>query len=720
MTRVTELLASALLVCAAANAATINTTLTVNATTSSSGTTFGVSGSANFTGSIGNGTFSASIPAGAIILDPVKTTFTIILASGGTLTGNLSIPQPLLIGDITTGSVQVDVTGGTGTYAGATGSFKLTGSVSGSLPSYTLTNFTGPGTITTGGGGGPTGPPPPTISAVLDSASNTANVAPGSIFIVKGSSLCPQISAQQGGINQFNVPRPTVAPDGVKITFTASGSVTATDAILVYEYNPSGTCQLAAILPSTVAPGTYNVTVTNGTVSPVFATPVVQRKPALFTQDSSGGGLASVQNYISASSVDLNSFTTGTGKGTTISPAKPGQFMIAYGTGLGALVGGDNAASPTHDYNADPGVAVSVIVGGVSGPVAYAGRAGYAGEDQINFVLPSNAPTGCTVSLQLSVNGILSNTTFIAIAPDANSSACVQPGFTPDQLKKFDSGGTYTTGGFSLTQFSISVPGFGNIKQDSIAGSFAQFSGYQLSGASGQTSGTPTDSCVVTRITTSAATGTIGSVVGLDAGGITLSGPAASGLANFALKQDLTSNTYSGAIATEGIPGQTNAGTIVAGTYNLKGAGGKGVGAFSASVTIGPPLNVTGGLPTNVVRSSGLPLTWTGGNSSDLVEIIGSSSTINGTGTNSTTATTSFVCTTTAGKGGFTVPASILTQLQAVSAVSTTGSGFLAVASAGNPTNGNGLFSAPLTGGGNIDSGAFIGFVGLGATVSFQ
>ncbi len=71
--------------------------------------------------------------------------------------------------------------------------------------------------------------------------------------------------------------------------------------------------------------------------------------------------------------------------------------MIAYGTGMGPLAGGDNSASPVYDFSTH-GVTVQAIVGGMTIPVAYAGRAGYAGEDQINFTLPANVPTGCAVS----------------------------------------------------------------------------------------------------------------------------------------------------------------------------------------------------------------------------------------------------------------------------------------------------------------------------------
>src|SRR6202012_6225723 len=99
------------------------------------------------------------------------------------------------------------------------------------------------------------------------------------IFIITGSNLCPS------GYTAFSVPRPTVSPDGVKSTFTPAAGGAGTDALLWYEYNQSGTVHLAGILPSTVAPGNYNVTVTNGSASAPFPTKVVQNNFRLFTQD---------------------------------------------------------------------------------------------------------------------------------------------------------------------------------------------------------------------------------------------------------------------------------------------------------------------------------------------------------------------------------------------------------------------------------------------------
>jgi uncharacterized protein (TIGR03437 family) len=694
----------AALMCVGAQAATISTTLSVTNATGSLGTSgaFTFSGQANLTNGIGSGTFSGNLSLTPTSSGNLSATFTITLTSGGTITGTLTIPPSALSGGPLTGSATI--TGGTGTYAGATGSFP---SLSGSLTiglSVSLA-FSGAGTITTGGGG-PTGPPAPTISAVQDAASNTGNIAQGSIFIVKGANL------SASGYTPFSPPRPTTS-GGVKVTFTPVAGGTGTDAYLVYLYNQNNVNQIACILPSTVAVGSYNVTVTsNGTASAGFPAAVVANKIGLFTQDSSGTGLTSLQNYISQSQVDLNRLTTGSVSGITISPAKPGQPVIAYGTGLGAYAAGDNAASPVFDFRSS--LTIKAVVGGMSIPVDFAGRAGYAGEDQINFTLPANVPTGCAVSLQISVNGVLSPATSLAIAPDANSTACVIAGFTPQQLQTLDQGGSITTGGFSITQFTITVPQVGTVKSDSIGGGFTQLTAFQLSSAAQlNVSVIQSGTCQVFQSSGSGAVTAGGNLIYLDAGTVSITGPSGSSLNNTALTK--SNNSYSLSNA-EGlpvsIPGQANF-TLPAGAYSLSGGGGADVGSFSTSLTLANPLTVTGGLPSSVNRSNALTLNWTGGNPTDLVEIAGSSSTTSGTGTTAVTTTTGFTCITTAGAGTFTVPTSVLTQLPA-----TTGNnlGVLDVASGSANTS----FTASLPKIGGSVTGNFSTFVGTGAQVTWQ
>jgi uncharacterized protein (TIGR03437 family) len=526
--------------------------------------------------------------------------------------------------------------------------------------------------------------------------------------VVKGSNLC----STSTGI--LPAPRPT-SSNGVKITFTPAAGGAGTDAYIVYLYSQGGATQLSGILPSTVAVGNYNVTVTNGTVSASFATTVTASKPGLITQDGSGTGLAVVQNYISASQLDINRLTTGSVGGYTISPAKPGQTLIAWGTGIGPYTTGDNNASnAVYDFSTH-GATVKAIVGGVSLPVSWAGPAGYPGEDQINFALPSNIPTGCAVTFQVSVNGVLSNTTSIAIAPDAGSSACVIPGYTLQDLQKLDQGGTITRGSFSITQFTMTVPQLSAPEKiDSIAGGFSQLTAFQLSSAvQGNVNVIQSGSCQVIQVTSSGTSTSTGSSTYLDAGVVTINGPSGSSLSNLALTK--TSNSYS-LTNIEGlgvtIPGQT-AFSLPAGSYNLTGAGGNDVGSFNTSLTLGSPLTLSAPLPTNVVRSSPLTLNWTGGIASDKVEIVGAVSTSTGTGSTEVSTTTEFLCVTTAGAGTFTVPASILSQLPATTG---TNVGILEVAS----FNTSATFSATLKADGSAIPSTFGSYIGIGSEPTYQ
>lgn len=606
----------------------------------------------------------------------------------GTIVGTISRPR-CCVGDIV--DVSVTITGGTGgNHSTWRGAFSLTGRYD-----YAQIALSGPGWVTMGSGVDLGANTAPAITDVQDVGSYTETIAQGSAFVVKGTNL------SGSGYTPFAFPLPTKAND-VEITFTPAAGGTGTDAYLLYTVSLDGVSELAAILPSTLPAGDYNVTVQYGdAVSNPFAATVAPSKPELLTQDQSGSGLAAAQN-ITATGYDLNRFTTGAVAGATISPAKPGQTLVAYATGLGPAPGGDNIPSAGYDFTRN-GVDVQAIVGGVSIPALYAGRTPtLAGLDQIDFTLPSNVPTGCIVPLQISVNGTLSAATFISVAPSSGANACVQPGFTTAQLQDLDQGGAYTAGGFSLLQLLQTAPGAGTVKSDSLSGSFTPFTGFQLAAALQFNASTPpAGACAVFPIGAVAG----GNVIGLDAGTIRLNGPAGSNIANWALKEDPSTNAYSAALGVDGvdISGLTNS-TLTAGEYTLTGAGGSDVGSFSTSTTLGTPVTVS--LPSTVTRSAGLTLNWTGGNPSDLVRITGYSGAIG------------FICTAAAGAGSFAVPASVLMQLPAVSASAIpdpTGSGFLAVSSGPAPAT----FSPALTSGGNISS-TFSALIGTGASATYR
>src|SRR5207253_5782526 len=104
-------------------------------------------------------------------------------------------------------------------------------------------------------------------------------------------------------------------------------------------------------------------------------------------------------------------------------PAHPGDTLVIVGTGLGAINGPDNDAPGKVDVGSN----VTVTIGGITTPASYAGRAPqFPGEDQINFVVPSNVPVGCYVPASVTASGQVSQDVVLSIAP-AGASVCVHP-----------------------------------------------------------------------------------------------------------------------------------------------------------------------------------------------------------------------------------------------------------------------------------------------------
>ncbi|HUA19039.1 MAG TPA: hypothetical protein VMU80_27065 [Bryobacteraceae bacterium] len=577
------------------------------------------------------------------------------------------------------------------TGAGAWAKFLVTANSGGSI-TFTYLDLSSASTSTGGANA-------PSITGVQNAASYSPNIAQGSIFIIKGSNL----SASGSTSTTYPLPQ---SSDGVSIKFTPQSGGTATEAYIVYLYNENGTNQLAGLLPSTVTPGAYQVTVTtdSGTSSPANVQ-VVANNPGIVTQDSSGSGLAVVQNYVSASELDINRFTTGIVNGEYISPAHPGQTLILWLTGMAPLPSNipDNTApndGKGYDFTKN-GVSVQVFVGGMAITPFYGGRSPCcAGEDQIDFTLPDNVPTGCTTELHVTVNGHASQSTFISVAAKPGDAACTLPGYTTAQLEALDNGGSVTLGRFAVQQSLNSIP-TGNENFDSVGGEFYQYSGFQLAGATNSNAGLASlpSGCVVTPIPAPPATVATGLGALLDAGNITLTGPAGSGLSAVKIPESKVNAyelNFSGA-------GTTVNGNFVPGTYTLAGSGGKSVGPFNVSINV-PTILTVANMPSSVTRSAGLTLNWTGGNSSDPVLISGDATNqVSGVQTGAT-----FVCLTTAGAGSFTVPASILNQLPAVTSAALTGGtgvgGIDVVWYVGTfPVLGS-AFSAPLTAGGSANS----------------
>jgi uncharacterized protein (TIGR03437 family) len=548
----------------------------------------------------------------------------------------------------------------------------------------------------------------PAITDVLDGAGYTATIAQGSIFVVKGTNLATTAACS-------NCPPYPTTLGGATVTFAPAAGGTAIQAT-IFATIPT---QINAVLPATTAAGNYNVTVANsGGTSAPFQVTVVVRKFGLITVPGSGAGRAVVEEITSSGQYEINRYTTGqlTWLGTTYTyaPAVPGQYIVAFGTGL-------NGATVAN---------VTIIVGNTQITPTFAGPQGqYPGFDQINFQLPASIQTGCSVPFQVLIAGQLSNSTTISIAPASAPAACVSNGVNQQALTTLDQGGSIITGDFLLTSQNTTATVAGNTvsaRSESPSGGFGQITADNLGDIATFTA-TP-GSCQVYHRIGAAQVILFPDVTFVDAGGITLSGTNISSA--LALKED-SKNFYTFNLGTSVTlpPGITlppgsgfNTTPVIpasGGTYTLTGAGGSGVKSFTASTKVDSALTLTSptALPANVVRSSNLTLAWSGG-ASDVVQVTGASGgpAAASTSANPTYNSVVFVCTTTADKGSITIPSSVLGQLPSTAA---NGFGVLMVTQTGVPATNNGLFGTTTTSGQNVP-GTFLGTIGYSANATYQ
>ena len=560
----------------------------------------------------------------------------------------------------------------------------------------------------------------PTLTGVTNAANYSAGIAQGSIFVAFGTNMGPASIVQASA---FPVPT-TLA--GTSMRFTPVGGGTFYDALIAYTL--AG--QIAGIVPSQTPVGDYNVTVTyNNSTSAPLRVAVVSRNFALVSLAGSGTGPAVIQNFVAGATVlPINQFGA---------PARPGQTLILYGTGMGPIASRDDQPPGLQDLKGPTNL--RVFVGDVEIDPIYAGRSpGSPGLDQINLTLPTNVTLGCTVPLRIRVAGAFTNsTTTVAIAPDG-ASICTHPLYSAEALRRLDARGTLTYGSFAVAAQSIRIEvpiiGTTTIKSESVSGEFSTVSLSNIADVTdSNTAGLFVNlgSCSVSRVRADQS----GQVVGgtakfLDAGtALTLNGPGITNKAvpkpapgvnvYFASLGDPTGGLFPGIV----IPGQTPSAGITAGNFTLAGNGGTEVGAFSASLRVPAPIVWTNQASfSTVIRSSGLTVNWTGGEATDIVTIFGISGVrAGGTTENPIFDTSAFICTAKGDARTFSVPAAVLSQLapSTGSLLDGTGVGVLALQQT-TSSEANGRFSAPLRAGGNIDLGIFTYAIGGLSTVTWR
>src|SRR5437588_6369594 len=308
----------------------------------------------------------------------------------------------------------------------------------------------------------------PVINAggVVNAASYQPAIAPGSIFVVFGTGMGPATL-----VSASSLPLQT-SLSGTSISFTAAGSAASPIAALMV-YTSAG--QLAALLPSTAAPGSYNVTVTyNNQTSAAVSATVVKRNFGIVTADASGAG----QAQATYGGYDLNRFTKGSlafgGHTWVLRPAVDGDELILWGTGTGAdskFNDADGSGSTT-----DVKDLFTVTIAGVTVHPDYVGRSpGAPGLDQVNFKLPAGMAKGCFNDVVVSWSDpSFSNHVTIADA-NASDTACQSANLTVDEMQKLDTGGTLVIGELNLskTTTDVTIPGSGTstLSSESASGS---------------------------------------------------------------------------------------------------------------------------------------------------------------------------------------------------------------------------------------------------------
>ena len=222
-----------------------------------------------------------------------------------------------------------------------------------------------------------------TPGAVLSSASLVAQspIAPGSLISILGSSLADSLAATS-----------------VLIAGRPSPIVSVSDA------------RIDAVVPYDVPPNTqHQVIVQKGPVATVPETvTVAPAQPAVFTQNKSGTGQASVF-AVQADGTQVLA--------DAANPVAAGDAIVIQCAGLGAVNPPVDAGTVTPDSPPSTTVTpVTVSIGGVNAPVTQSALApGLTGVYQVRATVPNGVSAGSAVPIVVSAAGQLSQPVTIAI-----------------------------------------------------------------------------------------------------------------------------------------------------------------------------------------------------------------------------------------------------------------------------------------------------------------
>jgi uncharacterized protein (TIGR03437 family) len=236
----------------------------------------------------------------------------------------------------------------------------------------------------------------PTVGGVVNGASFVPGqaIAPGSLFSIFGTQLAASPASAD------TIPLST-SLGGVTVKFV-NGSTSQEVPLLYLQSN-----QINAVVPWNLVPGETKVVVTNGSVSSSAASVKIgDFSPAVFPI----GTMAAVQNVDGSLAQPAGSIS-----GRTTRPAKIGDVVIIYATGLGPVdttpAEGGIPSKTTHTLHKP-----FVGIGGIGAEIQFSGLSPqFVGVYQLNVVVPNVAP-GDTVPVELTLGGITSPKLTMAVS----------------------------------------------------------------------------------------------------------------------------------------------------------------------------------------------------------------------------------------------------------------------------------------------------------------
>jgi uncharacterized protein (TIGR03437 family) len=534
------------------------------------------------------------------------------------------------------------------------------------------------------------GAPSFTTSSVLNATGYQNKLAPDTVFVIFGNGMGPS------SIAVAQAPNYPISLGGTSVTFTPASGGSPISAKLVY----SVSSQIAGLLPSSIAPGTYAVQVTyNSLASAPQNITVAARSFGIAAANSDGNGLAQASIGNVNGGVSLTRFTAGAlafnGLNWTLTPAHPNDTLVLWGTG-----GGADPANDTGGTSGDQTAAgnFSVLVDGRAITPQYAGASsGYPGLWQVNFTLPADITLDCYATVEVSAGGELGNTVVIPIADRAQSS-CVDPNTPTAVLAKLDAGANITFGAFAVAKIGTANSG---PYQETASGSVFSYSPAEWITLN---SGPIFGACrLYDRTYPAGGLDPATPDAFLDAGPtLGLAGPNVPAGTVLSTVTSIKGPSYDKLL---------NTGTLTAGNYTITGSGGTQVGPFSATAIFPNSFAATNFDATTAIdRGKPLTITWTG-TGFDTVAII--VSTVIATSTSRHLSTLN--CFAPAAAGSYTIPAAALAGLSAAGA-SGTSFGNLAVEANGT----FGTFTATLAKGGQLDLGRFGTNLGVAKNLAVQ